>query len=33
MQIEALAVRALETAIERAVKLAKGREGIPGLAD
>lgn len=32
-RIEALAVRALESAIERAVRLAKGRDGIPGLAD
>ena len=31
--IEALAVVALETAIERAVRLARGRDGIPGLAD
>jgi L-aminopeptidase/D-esterase-like protein len=33
MQIEALAVLALERAIERAVRLARGREGVPGLAD
>ena len=33
MQVEALAVRALEGAIERAVRMAKGRDGIPGLAD
>jgi L-aminopeptidase/D-esterase-like protein len=33
MQIEALAVRALEIAIERAVRLAKGRDGVPGLGD
>ena len=33
MQVEALAVRALEMAIERAVRMAKGRDGIPGLAD
>jgi L-aminopeptidase/D-esterase-like protein len=33
MIIEALAVSALERAIERAVKLARGRDGIPGLAD
>ena len=33
VQIEALAVRALERAIERAVRLARGRDGIPGLAD
>ncbi|HJU74883.1 MAG TPA: P1 family peptidase [Gemmatimonadaceae bacterium] len=31
--IEVIAARTLETAIERAVRLAKGREGIPGLAD
>jgi L-aminopeptidase/D-esterase-like protein len=31
--MEALAVQALETAIERAVRLARGRDGIPGLAD
>lgn len=33
MIIEALAVTALENAIERAVRLARGRDGIPGLAD
>jgi L-aminopeptidase/D-esterase-like protein len=33
LQVEALAIRALETAIERAVRLARGRDGIPGLAD
>jgi L-aminopeptidase/D-esterase-like protein len=33
MVIEALAVSALEQAIERAVRLARGRDGIPGLAD
>ncbi len=33
LQIEALAVRALETAIERAVRAARGRDGVPGLAD
>lgn len=33
MIIEALAVGALERAIERAVRLAHGRDGIPGLAD
>ena len=33
MAIEALAVAALETAIERAVVTARGRDGIPGLAD
>ncbi|MEP6493178.1 MAG: P1 family peptidase [bacterium] len=33
MIIEALAVAALEEAIERAVRLARGREGTPGLAD
>lgn len=32
-QVEALAVTALERAVERAVRLAVGREGIPGLAD
>ena len=32
-QAESLAVAALEEAIERAVRLAKGRDGIPGLAD
>ena len=30
---EALAISALETAVERAVRLAAGRDGIPGLAD
>ena len=33
MQIESLAVLALEQAIERAVRLARGRDGVPGLAD
>jgi L-aminopeptidase/D-esterase-like protein len=33
MVVEALAVTALEHAIERAVRLARGRDGIPGLAD
>ena len=33
MAIEALAVAALETAIERAVVTARGRDGIPGLGD
>jgi L-aminopeptidase/D-esterase-like protein len=33
MAVEALAVEALETAIERAVVTARGRDGIPGLAD
>ena len=33
LQAEALATAALEAAIERAVRLAKGRDGIPGLAD
>lgn len=33
LQAEALATAALEEAIERAVRLAKGRDGIPGLAD
>ena len=32
-QIESLAVTALESAIERAVREASGRDGIPGLAD
>ena len=32
-QVEGLAVMALEQAVERAVRLATGREGIPGLAD
>jgi L-aminopeptidase/D-esterase-like protein len=31
--IEVLAVEALESAIERAVRAARGRDGIPGLAD
>jgi L-aminopeptidase/D-esterase-like protein len=30
---ETLAVRALERAVERGVRLARGRDGIPGLAD
>jgi L-aminopeptidase/D-esterase-like protein len=33
LQVEALAVLALEDAIERAVRTARGRDGIPGLAD
>jgi len=33
IQVEQLAREATEMAVERAVKLAKGREGIPGLAD
>ena len=33
MRFETLAVLALESAIERAVRLARGRDGIPGLAD
>jgi L-aminopeptidase/D-esterase-like protein len=33
IQVEALAVRALGTAIERAVRLAVGRDGVAGLAD
>ncbi len=33
VRLEALAVRALEEAIERAVRHAAGRDGIPGLAD
>ena len=32
-QVEGLAVAALEQAVERAVRLAVGRDGIPGLAD
>lgn len=32
-QAEMLVVQALEEAIERAVRLAKGRDGVPGLAD
>jgi L-aminopeptidase/D-esterase-like protein len=32
-RLEALAVLALEQAIERAVRLARGRDGVPGLAD
>ena len=32
-QVEGLAVTALEHAVERAVRLAVGRDGIPGLAD
>ncbi len=33
MQVEQLARAATEMAVERAVRLAKGRDGIPGLAD
>ena len=33
VQVEGLAVAALEQALERAVALAVGRDGIPGLAD
>jgi L-aminopeptidase/D-esterase-like protein len=33
LQVEALAVSVLESAIERAVRTARGRDGIPGLAD
>ena len=33
VRFEALAVLALEAAIERAVRLARGRDGVPGLAD
>jgi len=33
LQVEVLAVRALEHAIERAVRLAHGRDGVPGVAD
>ena len=32
-QVEGIAVTALEEAVERAVRLAVGREGVPGLAD
>lgn len=31
--VEALAVAAMEQAIERSVRMAKGRDGVPGLAD
>ena len=33
IQVEAMAVDALERAIERAVRTARGRDGVPGLAD
>jgi L-aminopeptidase/D-esterase-like protein len=33
LQVEVLAVAAVEAAIERAVRMARGRDGIPGLAD
>lgn len=33
LQVETLAVRVLSLAIERAVRCARGRDGIPGLAD
>jgi L-aminopeptidase/D-esterase-like protein len=33
LRLEALAVRALEDAVERAVRHAVGRDGVPGLAD
>ena len=33
LQVEVLAVAALEEAVERAVRTARGRDGIPGLAD
>ena len=33
MPLELLATGALEDAIERGVRLATGRDGIPGLAD
>lgn len=33
LRVEALAVRVLEMAVERAVRLARGRDGIPGLGD
>jgi L-aminopeptidase/D-esterase-like protein len=33
LQVEMLAIAALEDAIERAVRSARGRDGVPGLAD
>jgi len=33
IQVEAMAVAALEQAVERAVRAARGRDGVPGLAD
>ncbi len=33
LQLEAMAVSALEKAVERAVRRARGRDGVPGLAD
>jgi L-aminopeptidase/D-esterase-like protein len=33
LSVEALSVEVLETAIERAVRTAKGRDGVPGMAD
>jgi L-aminopeptidase/D-esterase-like protein len=33
LQLEALALSALEEAVERAVRTARGRDGVPGLAD
>jgi L-aminopeptidase/D-esterase-like protein len=33
LALESLAVQAIEAAIERAVRLARGRDGVPGLAD
>jgi L-aminopeptidase/D-esterase-like protein len=33
LMLESLAVAAIEQAIERAVRLARGRDGVPGLAD
>jgi L-aminopeptidase/D-esterase-like protein len=33
LALETLAVQAIEAAIERAVRLARGRDGVPGLAD
>lgn len=33
LQVEALAARALERAVERGVRAARGRDGIPGVAD
>lgn len=32
-QLESLATSALEEAIERAVRLARGRDGVPGVGD
>jgi hypothetical protein len=33
VQVEQMAREAVETAVERAVRAAKGRDGVPGLAD